>query len=312
MKIDDDISSSLDLVLLNIPEDVPQLYQVRWLYMKLGELFCYDYRVMIDPKIVNKKVDFHGKISKYQTCSQISAILAFAINSGIIEGVKAKVVNRNIPNKRTRAAHEAVLLTVNEKENYLLDLTLDLYRIQSKMQTKNFGFNSLVDYDCDIISLRECEEMDKKLEIYSEEGYFDKRIELTKEYFDNLSKKYYGRSLLLEVKLDFVKNELLKNFDGDCEAKRYVDDLLLRVLSEEEKQHLSMYNLSYGEINDLGLISCYMFEGDNPLCYIFKNKLGLIKTSPERINSMLEKNWRTNSNELKEKLKVMTMKRENK
>lgn len=42
---DSNIVSDINLILFNIPENVPTLDKVRWLYIKLGELFSYDYRV---------------------------------------------------------------------------------------------------------------------------------------------------------------------------------------------------------------------------------------------------------------------------
>ena len=311
MKINEDVSSAIDLIMLNIPDDVPTLYKVRWLYMKLGELFSYDYRIMIDSEIAKRKIDFSHPISRYQTCYQISQILAFVINSGIVSGAFAEVVVRDLPNKRTREHHEAVKLVIDGKDNYLLDLTLDLYRIQANMQTKNFGYNSLPNCDCEIIPLSDCVIMDKELDIKNEDNIFDDKIRSTRTYFERITAtNVSNKDLLLELKMDYIRSEMLKSFAGDCEAKRYVEDVLLNVLSDEENSRLRIYNLSYNNEEDPGLISCYVFDGDNPKCYVYRNKLGIIRTTPERLDSMLNGRWRTNSNDLKERLKIMIKKRE--
>lgn len=311
MKIDEDISSAIDLIMLNIPDNLPTLYKVRWLYMKLGELFSYDYRIMSDIEIAKRKIDFSKPISRYETCSQISQILAFAINSKIIPNTQAEIIVRDLPNKRTRAPHEAVKLIIDGKYNYLLDLTLDLYRIQANMQTQNFGYNSLPNCDCEIVPLSDCAIMDEELGIKNENNIFDDKIKSTRKYFERITAtNKYSNDLLLEVKMDYIRSELLKSFAGDCEAKRYVEDILINVLSEEEKSRLKIYNLSYNNNNDLGLISCFVFDGNNPKCYVYRNRLGIIRTSPEKLNIMLNGKWHTNSNELKERLKIMTKKKE--
>ena len=79
---DSNIVSDINLILFNIPENVPTLDKVRWLYIKLGELFSYDYRVASFPEEVSKKLTFEDNyIGSFQTCVQISQIMDIVLNS---------------------------------------------------------------------------------------------------------------------------------------------------------------------------------------------------------------------------------------
>ena len=71
---DYDITSAIELILVNLPNDISIMESIRLIYVRLGRLFSYDYNVASDINIALRKVDFEN-VSNYQTCTQISEIL---------------------------------------------------------------------------------------------------------------------------------------------------------------------------------------------------------------------------------------------
>ena len=79
--INENILPDILLLQKSIPKDISPLEQVRWIYINLGKLFSYDFRVAKEPEYVyNKKIDFQKGIDRYQTCIQISYILDTILN----------------------------------------------------------------------------------------------------------------------------------------------------------------------------------------------------------------------------------------
>ena len=162
LRIGQDVISSLNFIMSSIPDDLTDLEKVRYIYINLGKIFCYDYRIILDESVVNEKIDYEGnEIGRYKTCYQISEILSTFIN-GLIPTCKAKVIERTIPGRRFNNEHVATEVEFKDGLKIILDLTLDLANIQGGLKTKEFGYSSNSKNEYDIISLRECAEMDKK------------------------------------------------------------------------------------------------------------------------------------------------------
>lgn len=299
----DSINSELDIIFMNIPENVPALYQLRWLYIKLGELFSYDYRIMKNPQIVRRKMDFTEDISKFQTCTQISEILAFMINQSSIN-CTATVIKRFLPNERYRKDnHVAVRVdNLDNGEVYLLDLTLDLYRIQSGMETKNFAYASTPEFDCNIIPLTECEIMDKYFGLTNIDGYLDTKIKAFKEKMASIKEYGFDEDVLLEYNLNYIMKEFYRPFNGNQEAKLYIENLLFILLEDNQLERMSVHNLSFGDDDNLDMANCYVFDFEDPKYYLFENKSGLVKSNADKIKNMLNTKWHTNSKTLENKL----------
>lgn len=288
----DNIVSDINLILFNIPENVSTLEKVRWIYIKLGELFSYDYTVVSRPKEALKELTFEDNyISPYQTCIQISQIMNIILNS-LGPECKSKIVDtqdsvRGINN----STHKANSVEFSNGEKYLLDLTLDLYLIQSGCQTKHFGFTT-PNGEYDILPLLECERIDKSFGIIKYGEYTDKKINDMKSRLNSIDYSSMTEDEILNYKLSML-NTLVPKFRGSHEGKMYLNKLFIEVLKSRFKEyHLTLQRESIDE-----LATIYKFIDTDPW-YLYTPNLGLFRTSKENIKSMLNSGWISKSNSL--------------
>ncbi len=288
----DNIVSDINLILFNIPENVSTLEKVRWIYIKLGELFSYDYTVVSKPKEALKELTFEDNyISPYQTCIQISQIMNIILNS-LGPECKSKIVDtqdsvRGINN----STHKANSVEFSNGEKYLLDLTLDLYLIQSGCQTKHFGFTT-PNGEYDILPLLECERIDKSFGIIKYGEYTDKKINDMKSRLNSIDYSSMTEDEILNYKLSML-NTLVPKFRGSHEGKMYLNKLFIEVLKTRFKEyHLTLQRESIDE-----LATIYKFI-DTDSWYLYTPNLGLFRTSKENIKSMLNSGWISKSNSL--------------
>lgn len=287
------IIPSINFIMSSIPENLTDLEKVRYIYIELGKIFSYDYRIIVDERVIDEKVDYDSnQISRYKTCYQISEILSILIN-GILPNCKAKVVARTIEGRHFNREHVATEVEFADGLKILLDLTLDLANIQAGMKTKEFGYSSNANGDYDIISLKECAEMDKKLGFIIEK-YTDDYIEEFKEKIESIDFSGKTQAEIVDYKIRRAKEELFKTFPGCHEATRYVYTLLTKILKPEDLRELSQYNLSYQNANEFNLISIYAFKDLN-LYYRYSNELGFNAITPATIQDLLKNGWHTNS-----------------
>lgn len=288
----DNIVSDINLILFNIPENVSILEKVRWIYIKLGKLFSYDYTVVSKSKEALKELTFEDNyISPYQTCIQISQIMNIILNS-LGPECKSKIVDtqdsvRGINN----STHKANSVEFSNGEKYLLDLTLDLYLIQSGCQTKHFGFTT-PNGEYDILPLLECEKIDKSFGIIKYEEYTDKKINDMKSRLNSIDYSSMTEDEILNYKLSML-NTLVPKFRGSHEGKMYLNKLFIEVLKSRFKEyHLTLQRESIDE-----LATIYKFI-DTDSWYLYTPNLGLFRTSKENIKSMLNSGWISKSNSL--------------
>ena len=115
----EDISGDVSLLIHNLPDDLTPLEKVRWMYINLGKLFSYDYRVAQDISYGTEKMfDPYQFIGRYQTCIQISSVLNLILNG--IDGVDSRVIERVLPNVHAsygnnHVANEVILYDKGEK-----------------------------------------------------------------------------------------------------------------------------------------------------------------------------------------------------
>ena len=298
LRIGQDVISSLNFIMSSIPDDLTDLEKVRYIYINLGKIFCYDYRIILDESVVNEKIDYESnEIGRYKTCYQISEILSTFIN-GLIPTCKAKVIERTIPGRRFNNEHVATEVEFKDGLKIILDLTLDLANIQGGLKTKEFGYSSNSKNEYDIISLRECAEMDKKLGFITEK-YTDDYIDEFLDSINNFDFKDKTPIEKLEYKILKAKELFAKDFKGAHEATRYIYILLNKILSPQELSCLKQYNLSYNNSNEFNLMSIYSFD-DYGLYYSFSNELGFIKVNSTIISNLLKNGWKTNSKSIQE------------
>ncbi len=281
----ENVIDEINLIALNIPEGISPLEKLRWLYVKLGNVFCYDYNYM-DRDENYSSVDFEKNyVGRYQSCIEISNIFNLIANN-IDTNIKCEIIERN--NARIRGIgeekHVCNLITFSSGEKFIFDLTLDLYLIQSGCTTREFGFTTM-NGDEDIISLYECREMDQKLGLLNKE-YTDYEID---KYSMEVSKlKFSDFKEMLDYQISII-NKLMCSFKGYQEGKNYLSKLFSKILKCNRKE----FNLKH---ENGKMISCYMFTNDiQEEWYIFDGNLGLIKTNPNIIYGMLQNGWKTKS-----------------
>lgn len=293
----ENINSSLNLLISNIPDNLSTIEKVRWLYIKLGKLFSYNYNIISDKTIMDQKLDFENDfISRYQTCVQISEILNIIFNN-IDEDLSCEVIERTL-DERTSSAdnHVANAITIKStNEKYILDLTADLYLIQSGCQTKHFGYESDIYSTYDIMSPFELKEIDEKLGLILDDDYTDKKIEEAQEKIaaQDFSDKSYDE--VIDIVISEI-TKLIKPFKGFLEAKQFVSRLLKSLLPSG--YNFSEYNFSYRGEDENKYVSCFAISNnkvDENSWYFFEKDMSLIKTDPFKIDEMLKEGWETRS-----------------
>ncbi len=292
---DENIVGDLNLLLYNIPQGIPTIEKVRWLYMKTGQLFSYDYRVAENVEITKQTPDFKNNfINRYQTCVQISYIFNIMLN--FIPGVEAKVIKRRLDfrgHNNLGLNHMANEIIIDGKK-YLLDLTLDLYLIQSGFQTQHFGYETNANNDYEIIPLPDCKKMDEKLGILNPNGYKDEKEEEIIQIL--LRKDYSGMSgkEIIDYKLQYF-SELLPQFRGHHEGKQLINKLIREIINTRYKE----FNMTYENGNNDQIITCFVIANQGEETWIiYSNTSGILQTSRETIDRMLANGWKTKSNTL--------------
>jgi len=283
MDNNENIISELNLIALNVPEDLSPIEKVRWVYIKLGSLFSYDYN------FTNKqnRIDFSSDyVSRYQTCVGISNILNLILNN-IDQNIKCETITRDGANIRGiyDEKHVANLVTFKTGEKIIIDLTLDLYLIQSGCQTKEFGFTTSSSGEEDIVSLYECREMDFKMGIMQSGQYTDNKIQSVIDKLDFSNSDFENE---IDIKMKSI-NSLFIPFKGFQESKNYINMLFGKILKHNYKE----FNLKYND----KMISCFViFDDDNEVWYLLDSTIGLVKTNPKNIKNMFDNGFTTRSN----------------
>ena len=123
---------SIDRILENMPNNLTDLEKVRYIYLKMGDIFSYnryflyinDYRYVNDMynEVITKEQiergNYKNKIASL--CKQMSEVSCETINKLDPIKIKARIVGYN-PNKET---HVEFVVTIDDK-NYNLDINKD-------------------------------------------------------------------------------------------------------------------------------------------------------------------------------------------
>lgn len=291
----DDIAADLNLLLINVPKNVSPLEQIRWLYIKAGHLFCYDYRISGNPDIVNRPLDFENNtISRFQTCTQISYILKLMIEF-LDPNIKVNIIARKGLVERLdgidHVANEVILPT---GEKLLLDLTIDLYLIQSGCRTKQFAFTTDASGSYDIISLREAEDMDRRLGLIPGGEYTDDRILRMKDWlhrqhdFDTNEEKYlYYITQISSFNM---------HFHSSYEGKLFVSKLFTELMDVPFRE----FNLTHAKGSEGQIVTCFCLypSDEEEMWVLYNHKTGIVPTNKANILYMMNTGWVTNSNTL--------------
>lgn len=303
--IGENVINELNLILFNIPQYITLLEKVRWLYIKVGEIFSYDYRISDNIDYATIQLDFSKNyINRYQTCTQISYLFNLMLN--YIDGCHSKVIERKTKIRGLRdIEHVANEVTLSTGEKLILDLTLDLYLIQSGCQTKQFGYTTNIENTCDIISLKECEEIDKKLGLIKNGEYTDKKIQQVKEIIDFSDYSDMSEEQKIEYKINKII-PIIPKFYGYHESKQFINKLFIDILKEPYKE----FNLKHIRDNNMEMLTCFKISNKTTsLWYLYDSKLGLIKTNLSNLTNMLNCGWFTKSETLLNELSQNSKKR---
>lgn len=294
MEKKDNIVDKIKLIKYSIPQNCTDLEKVRYIYMKLGHLFCYDFRIIINESIAHAKLDYNN-ISQFQTCTQISEVLAMLLQN-FNGNAEAKVIKRPLPNGDHCYSHVATEVkfkdtVTGEEYKLLLDLTLDLFRIQAGLQTMQFGYTTDSTGSYDIIPLRECEEMDLHLHLIYNDEYRDKKVEEVRKYL-------LENNMPLRDKLTYMWQMLQVNFRGSHELMRYAEYLIPSVLPKVQFRNFNLYHKNLSEEEFAILFIIRSKEQDEEVYLLFDNQLGIIFSSRNNVIDMLDSEWSTNSQTL--------------
>lgn len=293
----ENIVGELNLILLNIPQNLELLEKIRWVYIKAGRLFSYDYRIADNIDVAFKELDFEGNyIGRYQTCLQISYLFNLMLNY-IDPNLKANIIERKLDLRGiNEVEHHANEIILPNGERYILDLTLDLFLIQSGCQTKHFCFETDQYSTYDIIPLREVREIDEKLGLIDNGEYTDQRINEIKKEINSYDYSNMSYSEVIDFKINYI-NRLMKRFSGYHEGIQYVTKLFSDLLDMDYKE----FNLTYKNNDMLELVACFVINYNGiEKWIIYSNKLGLVPTTLDNINNMLNNGWESRSHTLTE------------
>lgn len=301
--IRNDICSEIDLIVNSLPDNLTKLEKARWLYMKLGKIFSYDMDVLLDDNVYTNDVIYEKSapkpIDRFQTCHQISNLLV-QIFSGLDDKIESSIVVRDIPQRNYSTQHEAVAICVENGERYLLDLTLDLFLIQSDCRTMNFGYSTDDESSYDILPSKVTEMMDEKLNILPKNGYLDNEIKNFKQSINNIS--------LNEANFDIIMQKIFNKFNfcfpGVQEGKQFINKIWSDIFPPLVINNAKEYNIYHHDENDsVQVVSVYLFKlGSFDRCYLYDNNSGLFISEPERVIEMLDNGWKTRSMSLEDDL----------
>ena len=305
----------LNLILLNIPEDLSPLEKAWLIYNKAGHVFRYDYRIANNVELAKKEIDFlTNNIDYFQTCTQISYLLNLMLNN--IEGLESRVIKRNIQlrgNYCNKVDHVAIeLKDKTSGKEYLLDLTLDLYEIQSGMICEHFAcseyaniIHTNTDKKYDLLSLQERKKLDNKTKINLSGIYTNNQIDECKK---KVIEKYTTDfdTDIFEYGIEQIKQIISShNFKGHQEGSLFIKRLFHEILSRVGINYKE-FNLIY--LNNDQIVTLFYFDNssDGTFFFFFSDN-GIIETNKKNIKKMLSYGWSTRSNSLGDLLNSKTI-----
>jgi len=291
--VSENVLNELNIIINSVPSDLNDLEKVRFIYKKLGYLFSFDYRKALkEYQNIENNIDFNKYVGRYQTCIELSKILNYVFSK---IGIKSKTIARKNPNIREsfqedHVANEVLVDNSGYQMKLLLDLSLDLYNIQSGLETMHFGYEDDGTGTYDIISQSESRELDQKLGFKTQyTSEIVKRFEEIK-----LNKANLPIEQALNEALEIIKT-MYHKFNGYQEARQYMNMLFSKILPVNYKD----FNLFYLENGKINFKTVYKLEHDSfERWFIYSNEYGLIETNLENIKEMLNSGWITNSKTL--------------
>lgn len=300
---------TIEEIIGDIPEGLNDIEKIRYIYLKLGKYFVYNINFVINEnedtkqkKVYKKEINLEKIHTKKYVCSQIAYALASSINK-LVPSVSAETMYRANhelaeDEEYSETEHMATKIKTKNGEKYLLDLTLDLFRIQNNLQTKEFGYSSYIDDDYDIISLREAREMDNKIGYTFNGIYMNEFInqmkkemlddELVKEYVIGNNIQKINHDTILKYKVDFILKNLDLRNNGPTEAKDFVVYALEEILTDSEQRRVKQFNLyKKGDTSKMG-VALRLICGEDRYYYLRKEEGNFREVNLNNICEMIQ------------------------
>lgn len=295
----ENVLGSINNAVMDTPANTSTLEKIRWIYIKLGQIFSYDYRKgLVEYQSVVNPIDMEKYVGKYQSCLEMTEVLNVILNK--ISGVKSRTIVRKNAEIRGHAAQDHVANeVVFEEDGYefklMLDLALDLSLIQSGAQTMHFGYEDDGSGTYTIIPQPENRDMDVKL------GLIEKGQKYTNEIIRDAENEVIHSNNPEETISSSIQlmNRLSRSFPGYHEGKQFMGLLFHRLLPCYYKE----FNLYYKQDGKVNLKTFYKFELNGCEKWVMYSKdQGLLEVDPSLIAEMLNSGWTTNSRTLVENI----------
>lgn len=290
------MKSSIEQMLKEIPENLTPKEELRYLYLKLGNIFSYNreflnsrnyrqirriYNDFITTYMIEKG-DYQNKITG--TCKQFAEMTSDVINEA--NQYKQRIKARAVGYREDEEGHVEVIATLDGK-NYCLSIDKDLYKIQKGMKTKGFATNRIaVDgTECETMTEEELKEIDTKLEYCKYGMYTDDIIQLLRKEMaeeENWEQFNKGRpkESAFQYKIDFIfrhlkNNQIEKDEMEIYEVNKYYKKLYGSLLTEEEKQENQLHSIDITILQEGKSIKSLLYEiqrKEGNLYYIYSQE----------------------------------------
>lgn len=219
-----------------MPDGLSQMEMVRFIYIELGKIACFDERYWLGNVSTQKRIYKSSlstrrsledlQVDRRAICTTISSILRELLAEVGIESE----LNRPDPED----PHTNLIVSVEEKR-YILDLQRDLEFIQTNRKTRFFGeeeFDGIFSYHT--VSKEQQEEMDRKI------GYLQEGIDYTESYIHLLKKAVDKSYLTIDEKVAFILEHAGDYKDlsqvGIVEKSRFYNWCLAQILNYDERK----------------------------------------------------------------------------
>lgn len=305
---------SIEKIIKEIPENLTPREELRYLYLKLGNIFSYnrdflnskDYRQIkriyndfITISMIEKGI-YQNKI--IATCKQFAEATSDTINES--NQYKRRIKARTVGYVEDEESHVEVIATIDGK-NYCLSIDKDLYKIQKGMKTKGFATDkkAIDGTECGTMTEEELKKIDEKLGYCKNGIYTDDIIQLLKKEMaeeQNWEQFNQGKpkESAFQYKIDFIfrylKNNAAKQDEMNIyEVDKYYKKLYGSLLTEEEKQKNKLRSIDIKTIQDGKLIKSVLYEIQREkrnLYYIYsQQEKTFIETTKEEILEWIKK-----------------------
>lgn len=243
-----------------------------YIYLELGKMKSFDEKYLFGDKKTKEKMRKLSKLKRHRiddiaknkkvVCITISELYKRLLKEF---GIKSKI-------KRNCNKHEYIHIILSNGEYIVADLQQDLYNIQTKSRTKNFGRELLCqDANLKKISDEELYEMQKEI------GYVSSKTDYTDEKIINLKKqlKDCEPNKILEK---ILTNEDICQFNSKLEYAEfynYYRAILKQFPSGEKGVYCNYFNCFRKEENTQEKQYCmciYSIYKDNVNVYLSSNK----------------------------------------